>query len=474
MLVLAACICAAPVQAEVCRIRVYNYAGGLVQVSVNGGRLYGTVGRVSIPARARIQGFAAASYVDTGSVAATAIHGLRIKTGQYARGVGLAQKPMVFSISPAEFSQIPAGYGGHRPRSSAIQTDIPAGHSIFRNFAPYVGSRVFLERDRALKPLPGDYVPEDGDVFVIVVDEPTDSPVELVFQNHAAGAVTARYADGRSVQIARVLRPVRGVGRYDGTTFTGVGSINTNHPGVITISTAPVQRPGTREGEPPETRGGFMIQPRYHAAEHSETAPQVMVVESMDESTAGRPALEGTAPLFFGCISLSRFESIHQDKATRLEVRIDDGEWESAPEIVGKADNAFGPAFLQDHFAQNNKPRVVKKGVTALRLLLPLPDAALLASQLNSEVAGYLGAARGFQPVRGSISLEPAKAPRAKSTVKLYVDGFPVAISNKAPYSCLLDTTVLMNGLHYVELETIRDESKERSTESRLIKVDNR
>ena len=43
---------------------------------------------------------------------------------------------------------------------------------------------------------------------------------------------------------ATVARPVKGVGRYDGTSFTGVGAVNTNHAGVITISTAPIQPPG--------------------------------------------------------------------------------------------------------------------------------------------------------------------------------------------------------------------------------------
>lgn len=452
--------------AEVFRIRITNREGGLVQVSLDGGKLYGTVGRVTVPAIARIQGFAAASYVDSGAVAAAAVHGLRIKTGQYARGVGLDQKPMVFSVTPAEYARIPSGYGGHRPGSSAIHTDIPAGRAIFRDFAPYVGSRVYVERNRVLKPIPSEYVPVKGEVFVIVVEAPADSPQSVEFANTAGGKVVATYADGRSEVIARVVRPVRGVGRYDGTTFTGVGLINTNHPGVVTVSTAPVRPPGTREGEPPETRGGFMIQPRYHAAEHRETSPQVMVVESARDNAAG-PVLEGTPPLFFGCISLSR--------RTRAEVKIDDGDWEPAPQIVGKADGAFTPAYLEGYFARQGRSRKVEKGVTALRILLHTPDRESLAATLNEEVIRYLAAAdlSGLKPPRGQISAGPTEKPRAKSVVKVYVDGTPVALSNAPPYSCTVDTTRLMDGLHYLEVETVRESSGERRTESRLILIRN-
>ena len=44
------------------------------------------------------------------------------------------------------------------------------------------------------------------------------------------------YPDGSAEQIASVDRPVQGTGRYDGTTFTGVGAVNTSHGGVLTVS----------------------------------------------------------------------------------------------------------------------------------------------------------------------------------------------------------------------------------------------
>ena len=73
---------------ELYRIRIRNSPGGFVQVSMDAGQRYFTVGRVKIAANARSTGFAAASYMPEETVAATSIHGLRIKTGQSALGIG--------------------------------------------------------------------------------------------------------------------------------------------------------------------------------------------------------------------------------------------------------------------------------------------------------------------------------------------------------------------------------------------------
>ena len=103
-----------------------------------------------------------------------------------------------------------------------------------------MGNPVFVERGHQLVALPEDYIPIDGETFVIVVKRPRRMPSEIDFENRAGGEVIAKFPDGTSEAIAHVDRPVTGVGRYDATTFTGVGAINTNHGGVITISTAPV------------------------------------------------------------------------------------------------------------------------------------------------------------------------------------------------------------------------------------------
>jgi hypothetical protein len=416
---------------EAYRIRIENKPGGLVQVSSDCGYTYGTVGRVKTAANARITGFGAASYAPQGTVCAVAVHGIRIKTGQSAEGVEKAQIPLIFSITPRQFADIPSGYGGHRPRSSGIITDIDAGSAIFRNLAPLVGSRVFIERNRGLSPLPEDYIPVGGETFVITVTRPDEAPSEVTFENRVGGKVTASYPDGSTKVITEVVRPVRGVGRYDGTTFTGVGAINTNHPGVITISTAPVCPPETKEGGPKETRGGFMIQPYFHACELGDASPQVMVVGPKDRS---KPALEGVPPLFSGCIGLSWYPN-RPGSSYRAQVRFDDGEWRDPPSVIGKVDNALEKA-------------------TAVRLLFPKHDARLTAAEIRRESEACAArSAAGMKPVKGRLRFSPSKPPRGGCLVTLYVDGRAVSASSRYPYSCEWDSASGPNGLHSVEIE---------------------
>jgi len=456
---------------EVYRIRVENKVGGLVQVSMDSGRTFATVGRVTTAANARITGFAASSYTPHGTIAATSVHGLRIKTGQSAMGLGKAQYPLMFSITPAEFAHIPSGYGGHIPRSSGVLTDIHAGHSIFRNQSPYAGSAVYVDRSHTLLPLPEDYIPKIGEVFVIVVSMPGKLPSEVSFENRVGGKAIATYSDGSTSELAQVDKPVAGVGRYDGTTFTGVGAINTNHGGVITISTAPVCAPGTREGGAVETRGGFMIQPYYHAATQGETSPQVMIIGPRDRT---KPALEGTPPLFGGCIGLASFPG-HPANSCRAQVRIDDGDWEDVPKLVGRIDNAFSPAYLQAYFSRIGKPRTVRTGVTAVRILFPTHDRDLTAADLARESAECTARAvkSGLKPRSGALRLLPGKRVSARSVVDYYIDGVHSYESNDPPYAFEWDSRKWPNGFHSIDVAISTASGSLTSSESRQVLIRN-
>lgn len=433
---------------ESCRIRIRNKESGLVQVSLDKGKKWATVGRVTSPANARIVGFAASSYVPHASVAATAVHGIRIKTGQYSLGVGKSQRTMLFSIEPLEFAKKPSGFGGHTSRSSGIYTDIYTGRSIFRNQSPYVGNSVYIERDHSLHVLPGDYTPIEGDVYVIISLRPDKAVSSIEFENKADGRVIANYCDGSASSIAEVVRPVKGVGRYDATTFTGIGAVNTNHGGVLTISTAPIRKPMTREGEEEETRGGFMVQPVFHAAEQGERSPQVMVIGPIKQSSGKEPVVEGTEPLFFGNINLSRYES-DAKHSFRAEVRIDSGEWEQMPKIIGRVDDAFTANYLNKYFAADT--RKITSGVTAIRLLFPEYDSSLLASDLAREAQEYSKRVTDIRRVSGTTIIKPAKAINAQTLVEYYLDGYPV-------YTCSghcawhWDTAKTSNGLHEIEI----------------------
>jgi hypothetical protein len=260
-LVAAQCLAAEP--KELFRIRVENSAGGRVQVSIDSGKTFLTVGRVRRSAVAYYTGFAASAYVPDGSVAATAVHGVRLKVGTLVSDK--KRIPLTISLVPSEFDETPDGYGGHIPYGSGIYTDIPSGTAIFRNFAPFVGSSIMIETAGGPTKLPNAWKPVEGAVLVIISSLPQPYLKTLEIENRRGGAVTAEYDDGKSQRIATVTCPLKGIGRFDGTSYTGVGLINTNHGGVLTISTAPIATSKLLEGKGPERRGGFEIQPSAHA-----------------------------------------------------------------------------------------------------------------------------------------------------------------------------------------------------------------
>ena len=444
---------------EVCRIRIYNTLRGSVQVSCDQGQSFVTVGRVIQPANSTIHSFAAASYVTAGTVAATAVHGLRVKVGQRGIGVGAAQEPLSFSIVPREYATTPTGYGGHLPGNSGIQTDIGAGRTIFREFAPFVGNSVYLQDiSGRLSSIPTDYTPRIGDVIVILVEKPDKFPTEIVFENRLNGAVTARYADGTVERITDVLHPVSGIGRYDGTSYTGVGAINTNHGGVITISTAPIYRGKLQEGRGIERRGGFMIQPSNHAKTQGATPPQVMVVGWRDP--AGTP-MEGRAPLFRGCLSPA-FDPASPVNSCRVQVRIDDGDWEDLPPIVGKIGDALESSYLNELFVRKGIKRKVKTGVTAIRILFPSLSPAYLQARLKASERKYSYAmiqlpVIGKTGVVNSVLTINASLRNVDRTmfVSFYIDGELKSMTNSPPFAFDWDTTTVSNGEHEIEVQAL-------------------
>lgn len=338
---------------EIFRIRVENSAGGRVRVSIDQGKSFTTVGHVRRPAVSLQKGFSASAYTPVGTVAATAVHGIRIRVGTASR------TPMTISLVPSEFASVPSGYGGHIPYGSGIYTNIHTGKSIFRNFAPFVGSPIKLERDGRPVDLPKGWKPVRGDVLVVICYLPQPYLREIEFENRKGGAVTARYDDGREERIATVLQPVAGVGRFDAASYTGVGLVNTNHGGVITIGTSPISHSTLPEGKGKERRGGFQIQPSEHAKTQY-AMPQSMVIAPID----GEYPLEGQPPLFLGCIGLA-YDPTDTACSFRAEVRLRGGPWQSMPEAVGKVNDALS-----------------RLGVTAIRLLFPRYDQEFLARSL--------------------------------------------------------------------------------------------
>lgn len=243
------------------------------------------VGKVLSPVeQINPKGFTASGWGEPGSVCATAVNAIHVKTDQdYALG-----QAAIFSLVPLEFADFnPKDYLSYFNKSSTLFTDITAGEGIFGGkYAPLAFSRCFVGADRC--PMPAGYVPARGDLIWIKVERLKYAPEWIEFENRFGGLVWVKEIGLDPYPIAQVLKPVVGCGRFLGTEYAGVGRIRANHPGVLDISSSP-------DGE----IGGFQIIPRDHAMSpemyNARFKTQWMVVGPL---WALDPSWEGLPPLF--------------------------------------------------------------------------------------------------------------------------------------------------------------------------------
>jgi hypothetical protein len=434
---------------------VVNAKDGPVGVRIPPDGKWVTLGRVTRPATKTARGFGASRWSDQGSVAATAVHGLRLK-------VGAGEFPAMISLVPRQFDKTPHFYGGHVPGDSGIQTDIGAGEKIFREWAPLASSPVRLETAGGVMAIPADYTPAPGDVLRIAVISPENPPRAIVLNNVTGGAVTAVSEDGTERRIGTVGQTLRGVGRFDGTSYTGVGAVNTNHPGVLTISTAPVVKTERSEGAPPERRGGFEISPSAHVADQAQGMAQVLSVVPL----SGDAPWEGRAPLFRGSIGLL-YDPKTPDNGFHVDMRVDDGPWEPLPAMIGRDDTAFTAAGLPKYLKSG---RTVRSGATAFRLHLPRWDAEAARARLAAAAGNPAPAAPEptgvYRLAKGDVAIP---LPQAVS-VTVLVDGAARAVGNNLGAAWTWDTTREANGRHWLTVEARRaDGSVETSLHRMLV-----
>ncbi|OGC24402.1 hypothetical protein A3J90_03480 [candidate division WOR-1 bacterium RIFOXYC2_FULL_37_10] len=257
------------------RIKIINTKNGEVSVSKNFGETFQVVGHVVYPAgKINPKGFTATQWIGSSEVAATSVNAIHVKVDD---------KKGIFSIVPKEFLSSIKNYKSYLNSNSSIYTDIPASKSIFGGgLAPFVGNEVYINGEKTTKEI------KDGDLIIIVVKKPVKWPESIVFENKFAGKIFVNYPDGKSNVVGEVLRPVQGVGRFEGSMYLNPGRIRANHPGVIDISTSTAGRVG-----------GFQIIPAGHAQSpemsYARIKTQWMVV-SMPSVFDGTP--EGKPPLF--------------------------------------------------------------------------------------------------------------------------------------------------------------------------------
>ena len=278
---------------------------------------------LTVPAKTNYPAYTASKWASPSSVCASAVNAIHILINtENGRGKIISLIPSV-TFAPAAGSV------------SYFALDMPAGTGIFGAFAPLTGSRVTVLHDGQESPITD--TPKEGDILIIRTELPENPAVYMAdIENRPGGRVIAYSRDGAKV-IARVVRPVHGVGRFGGTEFQNVGRIRASHSGVIDIVTS-------RRGMP----GGFQIIPLKHALtshemSYSWNAAQWMIIAPIPNA----PDLEGHEPLYKhsfipGAQLNDRLPGLNTyTRRPLILCRINGGDWEKLPEVSGKDDYAL-------------------------------------------------------------------------------------------------------------------------------------
>jgi hypothetical protein len=301
----------------------------------------------ALPAKTNWPAYTASKWATPQTVCATAVNAIHILVDVES------ERGRIFSIVPT-VTVAPAA-----PPGAFFSIDSPAGTGIFGAFAPLTGSRVFIESAgvrRPLAPLSGDALSiGKGESSLIETDLPGRPDVWMAdIDNRPGGRIIAWTKNGPET-VARVVRPVGGVGRFGGPEFQGVGRIRASHTGVIDVATAP-------RGQV----GGIQIMPLMHALTSTEMASSWKLTQWMIVAPLpGKPQLEGTPPLFKGTLvpgtqlsdRLPDLWSTYGRKPLILG-RFRGGPWQTLPAVSGKVDDALSDlTHLRLYYPFWNEPQ---------------------------------------------------------------------------------------------------------------------
>ena len=305
-------------------LRVPCRVGSQVTAKLPGGEVI-ELGRVKIiPAKTNWPAYTASKWAKPSTVCASAVNAVHILVRvEEKRGRIISLVPPVTEAPAA----VPSAF---------FSLDMPAGTGVFGAFAPLTGSEVRVEHDGKESLLTD--VPAEGDTLIIRTKLPESPAVYMAdIENRPGGRVIAYTAQGPHV-IARVIRPVKGTGRFGGSVFQTRGRIRASHSGVICVATAPR-----------DVVGGFQIMPLRHAL----TSPEMLNAWKLTQwmilaPLPGMPDLEGSEPLFKSSFipgpqlqdRLPDFWS-HYGRKSLILCRRNGGNWEKLPEVSGKVDDGL-------------------------------------------------------------------------------------------------------------------------------------
>lgn len=315
--------------------------GAMSRALLPDGRSFDLGRVVRLPEQTRWPSYTASAWGKPGTVTASAVNALHILMN-VEDGKG-----RTMSVVPKETIAPAAGAG------ASIVLDCPAGKGFFGAWAPPVGTPITLLTPKGESQLESGSLPSRGDAMAFRVYRET-MPYMIEFENRPGGRVTSWSESGVSL-LARVIRPVGGTGRFEGTLYSAPGRIRAAHSGVIDVSTS---KPGQI--------GGFQIIPWEHALNSKEMQgswqlTQWLIIGAPD----GRSNLGGTAPLFAGGLVPGTAEDEElwdiwstYGRRPLVLARLDGGPWGALPIASGRVDDALAEvSHIRIYFPFTDEPQ---------------------------------------------------------------------------------------------------------------------
>lgn len=306
-------------------IRIPAVVGEQATVIDKEGGVHGIGEVLAIPQTTRYPSYSASAWGTPGGVSASAVNAIHMLVS-VEEGKG-----RTISIIPRETIAPAAG------TNAAFVLSAAADSGIFSAWAPPSGTEVFVvSPGGAMNKLTKMSLPKNGDTLVMRIYQ-KQTPYFVEIENRPGGRVTAWDSFGYSV-IARVIRPVTGTGRFEGTVFQGGSRLRANHPGVIDFSSAGKGKVG-----------GFQIIPWDHALRSKEMQgawdmTQWMIVGPAD----GVSMLAGSAPLFNQALIPGPAEGEKlwdiwstYGRMSLVLARVRGGGWQRLPEVAGRVDQGL-------------------------------------------------------------------------------------------------------------------------------------
>jgi len=292
---------------------------------VNDGKTYDLGKVLSLPEKTQWPAYTASVWGEESTVCASAVNAIHLLVSR-EKGRG-----RTVSIVPADTVAPAAGQGNF------FLIDSKPGYGLFGAFAPPVGAEARLvEPGSEIKKLLTS-LKTSPECRTLIITYETDSSGYVIDVENRPGGRIIFWDDNGAHLLARVIRPVRGVGRFEGTAFQREGRIRANHPGVIDISTSPYGY-----------IGGFQIIPLFHAFSSEMKFAWQLSQWMIITDPYGKNTLEGKAPLFSGTLIPGPQEGEYlwdmwssYGRRSLVLVRKNGGKWERMPSVISRNDSGL-------------------------------------------------------------------------------------------------------------------------------------